>query len=218
MLLDRSSCARRTRFTCGNAAAGRLFVAVAVCVAAAASARAQVGPAPSAPLQIKRDLRADLTELSRRADGVRTALRTGGPADVAGVVAAIDQVRADVLLLGGVDDEIERQLAGGATAIQRHRTAAATLRQRLDALRVHLDGVATAVDAGDRGPLQTALDALVGMLADAVPPPDRTPLGLSLPYRSLNLPAVAPVLQPSVVPAYLDNRPRPSVDADLAAG
>src|SRR5262249_19530341 len=157
------------------------------------------------------DLRADLSELLRRAEALSAALRTGAaPTGVAAVVAAIEQVRADDLLVDGVHAEIEQQLESSATAIARQAAARGVRRQRLDALVAQLDAVVAATEPLDRGRLQTALEALVTALHDAVTPSERAPLGVTLPYRSVNLPAVAPVTQPAVVPAYLDTRPRPS--------
>ncbi len=92
------------------------------------------------------------------------------------------------------------------------------IRERLDRLYEGAEPFLTRSDTSPRDAARdrAALDAIVAALAGVVDASARTPIGATLPYRSLALPQVAPNLGAAIVPAYLTSPVPPPQAADLA--
>ena len=174
------------------------------------------------PARIERELGSDLASARVRALTVRAALQGGAGVDAAAVLAGdLDRIAASDLLLTDQQQRMAERLASaGASAAIADRLAQMTalIRSRLDPLRRDATAIRDAIGSGDRSQLQVAVDAVIFHLGEQTAGRvDRTPLGVTLPQRPLNLPQTAPALGPAVVPAYLRTPPPAPGPADLAS-
>jgi transglutaminase-like putative cysteine protease len=181
------------------------------------------GPHSAPPVAVRRGLAEDVSRLERVSRETRTMLQGGGGIESAApLLRVLDRLLASDLLLAGAERLTEQRLVGaGATStiLARQAQAAAATRTRLDALKSAAAEVRKAAESADTAALRLAVDRLIEVLGERdAPTVDRTPLGVTLPYRALNLPAVAPQLGPEVVPAYLRPGASQPDAADLAAG
>jgi hypothetical protein len=187
------------------------------------AASSQVSPAASA-IQLEKDFADTLAQTLSLARELRGNLRTGTrPAEKTDrLFALFDEIRASDLLLTEEHDRLAAMLrADGAAgmAVQRQAQMRARYRDRIDAMVRAMDRVVAAIGQrdpnGDPGPV---LDSLIRELEQAVTPPNRAPIGLTLPLRSLNLPQIEPQLGTVIVPAYADRTIPAPTAVDSVAG
>lgn len=128
------------------------------------------------------------------------------------------RIRADDLLIRARHADLQRTLAARSTGLApvRLADAAAAYRERFTALGEAIDASLAALDSDDLPQLRAAIAVLARELDSRASSPDRTRLGVALPFRSLGLPPVEPATRPIIIPAYADARYHEPAAADLA--
>ncbi len=174
------------------------------------------------PPSVEQDLAGNLASALAAARDARARLLAGGGADAAAPLAiALGRIRAADLLLADKHQARGQALAeegASAPVLARQLQMSALLRGQLEALGRAAGELHAASTAGDRTRLTAAVEAVIQQLASASGSSvDRTPLGVTLPHRPLNLPQVAPAPGAPVVPAYLQPVPPAPASADSAA-
>ena len=191
-----------------------LATAVGLCMPANVAAQSDSGA-------LMRDLQADLAALAVAARaGAASATGSTGPASISRLRELLTRVRAADLLLEEHHRALEDRLQRGgvsAAVLARHQDNGRIFRERID----RLYAAATPLSADADNPivaaqLRAALNAIAEALADAGDSSARTPIGASLPYRSLALPQLAPQLGAPITPAYLSTPVPAPQAADLA--
>src|SRR4051812_24289315 len=176
----------KRRFRCMRMA----LAAVVTCLACGAPAAAQSLRHLAASLNVARDLEADLRTVDAESSSVAASLDArASPVALRALLAAIERVRADLLLTSSESDRLRAALqAGGLPSIvgQRQQQAMTAFSEQSTRLATLLDGV-TDASAAPVAPnvLRSALASLVAEIAREYPDENRTPLGVTLPVRSM---------------------------------
>jgi RHS repeat-associated protein len=177
----------------------------------------------SGSLALVRDLAVDLRRALDQVRAIRGELQSGPPpaAKLAALSTTFDRIRAADLLSAEQDTVTRARLrdhGASAAVLGRHLEVVNRYRNELDRLYLEIDEMQAAIDPFAAVRLKAALDALVRHLDQTVAAPDRTPLGVTLPFRSLDLPAASPAGRPPIVPAYASAAAVAPVAQDTAEG
>jgi hypothetical protein len=169
--------------------------------------------------RLLRALQIDLASLSERVTMLRQSAAPG--LQLGEILTALDRIRALDLLLDehhrAVGERLRNENAT-ATVAQRQAANVRRLRDGLDRVYAIAAPLTSRPDQSpvDAAALEQVLSALADALAIEDGDADRTPHGVTLPYRSLGLPQAAPRDAAPVTPAYLQRDAPAPVAADLA--
>jgi RHS repeat-associated protein len=188
------------------------LLAIAVCIPLMAHAQP-----PAAGGALVKGLQADLHSLAALARSGADGTSIGSPA-LDDVAALLDRIRAADLLMQeqqrAVDARLQRTKAPAAL-VHRQQEHARLFRERLDRLYRASEPLTAGATAGSPQ-ARAAFAAIAEALGDASDAESRTPIGATLPYRSLAWPQVAPQPGAAVTPAYLTTPVPAPQAADLA--